>query len=161
MNTPTKEMIERMQASLGHEGVYVGNKTVERALTAALQSAADTPPPQTHLLGSQALLDVAAERQRQTGDEGWSPEHDNAHKNGELAGAAACYVLHSLDAKIQNIQLGHRVVQLARDLWPWGMFWWKPTDRRRDLVKAAALIIAEIERLDRAALAATATEGGR
>ena len=28
---------------------------------------------------------------------------------------------------------------------------WKPTDRRRDLVKAGALILAEIERLDRAA----------
>jgi hypothetical protein len=27
--------------------------------------------------------------------------------------------------------------------------WWKPKDRRRDLVRAAALIIAEIERLDR------------
>jgi hypothetical protein len=29
--------------------------------------------------------------------------------------------------------------------------WWKPTNRRRDLVKAGALILAEIERLDRAA----------
>ena len=32
------------------------------------------------------------------------------------------------------------------------MGWWKPTDCRRDLVKAGALILAEIERLDRAAL---------
>lgn len=120
------------------------------------------PAPQTNVQGpnfgshgsATAMFDVIAERLRQQEKEGWSPEHDNAHKNGELAGAAACYVLHGLDAKIQNIQLGHRVVQLARDLWPWGMFWWKPTDRRRDLVKAAALIIAEIERLDRAALAA-------
>ncbi len=47
----TKEMIERMQTALGREGVYVGNKTVERALTAALQSAADTPAPSSHLRG--------------------------------------------------------------------------------------------------------------
>lgn len=29
--------------------------------------------------------------------------------------------------------------------------WWKPKDRRRNLVKAGALIVAEIERLDRLA----------
>jgi hypothetical protein len=34
--------------------------------------------------------------------------------------------------------------------WPWLSKWWKPKDRRRDLVRAAALVIAEIERLDRA-----------
>jgi hypothetical protein len=43
--------------------------------------------------------------------------------------------------------------------WPptWGAEWWKPTGahddlnaRRRDLVKAGALVIAEIERIDRA-----------
>jgi hypothetical protein len=37
------------------------------------------------------------------------------------------------------------------DLWPWHDDWWKPKDRRRDLIRAAALIVAEIERLDRAA----------
>jgi hypothetical protein len=36
-------------------------------------------------------------------------------------------------------------------LWPWSVQWWKPKDRRRDLVRAGALIVAEIERLDRAA----------
>lgn len=38
--------------------------------------------------------------------------------------------------------------------WPlsWAKSWLKPKDRRRDLIRAAALIIAEIERLDRAAL---------
>ncbi|MBQ1766120.1 MAG: hypothetical protein IIZ92_24935, partial [Aquincola sp.] len=34
--------------------------------------------------------------------------------------------------------------------WPWGLKWWKPRGRRTNLVKAAALTIAEIERLDRA-----------
>lgn len=34
--------------------------------------------------------------------------------------------------------------------WPWNGRWWKPTNRRRDLIKAGALIVAEIERLDRA-----------
>lgn len=33
--------------------------------------------------------------------------------------------------------------------WPWSREWWKPKNPRRDLVKAGALIVAEIERLDR------------
>ena len=31
----------------------------------------------------------------------------------------------------------------------WDSEWWKPKDRRRDLIRAGALIVAEIERLDR------------
>ncbi len=34
--------------------------------------------------------------------------------------------------------------------WPWSSKWWKPKDRRRDLVRAGALIVAEIKRLERA-----------
>ena len=34
-------------------------------------------------------------------------------------------------------------------LWPWAAEWWKPKDCRRNLVRAGALILAEIERLDR------------
>ena len=36
-------------------------------------------------------------------------------------------------------------------LWPWKEAWWKPTpeDRIRELVKAGALIVAEIDRLRR------------
>jgi hypothetical protein len=43
----------------------------------------------------------------------------------------------------------------------WPQDWeFKPADPRRMLVKAGALILAEIERLDRAALAATEQKGG-
>ncbi|MGA4817142.1 hypothetical protein ACPA9J_29995 [Pseudomonas aeruginosa] len=35
--------------------------------------------------------------------------------------------------------------------WPWDEQWWKPTTVRRDMVKACALALAEIERLDRTA----------
>lgn len=34
--------------------------------------------------------------------------------------------------------------------WPWSRAWWKPASRRRCLIKAGALILAEIERIDRA-----------
>lgn len=90
--------------------------------------------------GSVAARDVLAERHRQMDVEGWTPEHDDHHRKGELAAAAACYA-HDLRK--------HRVA--SPPYWPWAEEWWKPTDRRRDLVKAGALIIAEIERLDRLA----------
>lgn len=85
---------------------------------------------------SQAADDVIAERQRQIEKEGWSAEHDYEHFNGDLSRAAACYALHNSGSAP------------PRDLWPWDMEWWKPKDRRRNLVRAAALLLAEIERLD-------------
>lgn len=86
-----------------------------------------------------ALDDIAAERRRQIEVEGWAPEHDDAHTDGHLTDAAACYAL------------GPDQMRAVWYLWPWDRHWWKPTTRRRDLVKAGALIVAEIERLDRKA----------
>lgn len=93
--------------------------------------------------------EIAAERARQITDERWTPHHDDDHREGELAGAAACYAMHNL--AIQSHILRSRVADLIVDLWPWHQHWWKPTTPRRNLVKAAALIVAEIERRDRAA----------
>ena len=64
---------------------------------------------------------------------------------GELAAAAACY--------ITNVCEGGDPEGEGRPPfgWPWSHDWWKPTNPRRDLVKAGALILAEIERLDRMA----------
>lgn len=88
---------------------------------------------------SDAARDVLAERARQMSAEGWTPEHDDEHSDGGLAKAAACYALG---------QTGHAGRGVSH--WPWAMEWWKPKDRRRNLIKAGALILAEIERLDRA-----------
>jgi hypothetical protein len=95
---------------------------------------------------SRALDDVAAERRRQIEVEGWGHDHDDAlHDNGALARAAACYALG------RSISIKGSVARRIPDfeLWPWDWKWWKPKDRRRDLVRAGALILAEIERLDR------------
>jgi hypothetical protein len=95
----------------------------------------------------QIMVEVVDERKRQMTAEGWTPPHDDAHRAGQLAGAAACYAMN--DLSIRNVELRHRVTSLLRDLWPWAQHWWKPSSPRRNLIKAAALIIAEIERLDR------------
>ncbi len=93
-----------------------------------------------------ALLAVAAERVRQVSVEGWTPEHDDRHVEYEMAAAAGTY------ARYAGLSRNDR--GLARGLtpvkWPWDSSWWKPTTRRRDLEKAGALIIAEMERLERA-----------
>lgn len=101
-----------------------------------------------------ALADIAAERQRQVQQEGWTLDHDDRHDAGEMARAAACYALNAgkdrseddFFAGVSNAAIHHS--------WPWDRSWWKPKDPRRDLVRAGALIVAEIERLDRAQVSA-------
>jgi len=104
---------------------------------------------------TQAVLDVLAERRRQIEAEGWTPEHDDAqHTAGELAGAAACYARHvNARAWVIDTPFDTYTTEVAPNEWPWEDWWWKPSTPRRDLVKAAALILAEIERLDRMAAA--------
>lgn len=94
------------------------------------------------------IEELAAERRRQIEAEGWSPEHDDEHRDGELAAAAAAYALHDLR--------GGFFGRWHSTIWPWALHWWKPKSRRRDLIRAAALIVAEIERLDRADASASA-----
>jgi len=104
---------------------------------------------------SAAVIDVLAERIRQVEVEGWTAEHDDQHARGELAEAAGIYALAAGSYDYRWVLANAPVNDLlaaAMRLWPWDRSWFKPEDRRRDLVKAGALILAEIERLDRAAL---------
>jgi hypothetical protein len=80
---------------------------------------------------------IAAERERQIKVEGHTAEHDAQHTKGQLAHAAVCYALPD------------RIPDAVMMIWPWPDEWWKPTpdDRIRELVKAGALIAAEIDRL--------------
>lgn len=91
-----------------------------------------------------AARDVLVECRRQVVAEGWTPKHDDDHNSGDLAKAAAAYAM----AAVSQTQ-GYTVNRPPL-LWPWDKAWWKPCDARRSLVKAGALILAEVERLDRA-----------
>lgn len=86
----------------------------------------------------QAWLDVQVERRRQVEAEGWTPEHDDLYCAAELPRAAAAYILNGANDE-------------APAIWPFVAKWWKPRDARSNYVRAGALILAEIERLDRAA----------
>lgn len=99
---------------------------------------------QAECAAARAVVDVLAERRRQVEVEGWTPEHDDKHDDGSLARAAACYARGS-----RHVDAG----RVFADMWPWDNRWWKPSrDQRRNLIKASALLLAEIERYDRAAL---------
>lgn len=89
---------------------------------------------------------IRMERLRQISAEGFSAEHDDRHRAGELLLAASLYY--------QNAIIRPRIVPLRADGapvgWPWDAEWWKPKDMYRDLVRAGALCLAEIRRLERA-----------
>lgn len=74
---------------------------------------------------------IKAERQRQIEQEGWTPEHDDQHYWRELVTAAGCYVG-------------------EKNPWPWPDSPPKLGDAQRNYTKAGALLLAEIDRLNRA-----------
>lgn len=87
---------------------------------------------------------ITEERARQISSEGWTAAHDAEHSRGEINQAAQCY---AVAAELQTNNVGDRV-QDTPDGWPWDCEWWKPSDDPvRNLVKAGALIAAEIDRI--------------
>ena len=106
------------------------------------------PQPLKRLSRTDSVIqEIANERRRQIEVERWDAEHDDLHDLNELARVAALYTHHA-GTKSKAVPMG----------WPqsWDESWWKPKDQRRDLVRAAALIVAEIERLDRKSAAKAA-----
>lgn len=99
-----------------------------------------TPALAEHVWFSKAFLEVGAERRRQIEEEGFDYVHDDRHKEGDLERAGAAYALVRC----------RRGGWFIADLWPFHSSWWKPRSHRENLVSAAALLIAAIERLDRA-----------
>lgn len=110
---------------------------------------------------------ISAERERQLSAEGWTAEHDDGHDDGSLALAACCY---AAPVKLfQRIDYADGVSY--HDPWPWGHggrgAGGNPDKRFRGtagnvlpdpesytdeqrldlLIKAGALIAAEIDRL--------------
>lgn len=83
---------------------------------------------------------ISTERQRQKTQEGWSPEHDDQWKNKELAKAALVYLAYYTSKAIWLTITSH---------WPWSEKTWKPKNSIRNLVRAGALIAAEIDRYKR------------
>lgn len=147
-DSPIHTVASSIEDQLRMEGYRVSPVTYMRAAQAAV-AALDAPAlrredegsggsmtcqcnhaPCEHACDGASL--VAAERRRQIEAEGWSPDHDDQWDRGEMAYAAAKYA-----------------APMAPIDWPWDEQWWKPKDRLSNLVRAGALIAAEIDRMHR------------
>lgn len=93
---------------------------------------------------------IAQERRRQIEGERFDPTADQQYHQGELAQAAACYVRLEAMRSVAATVPGTAVDDRVPPEWPWARCWWKPKDRRSNLVRAGALIAAELDRMDRA-----------
>ena len=153
MNTEYQRAIADAVARISATTVALSGETPEELRRAIADRVADLGKPTNRAAvevpaaeGSAAMRDVAAERRRQIEVEGWTPEHDDKHRSGGMAVAAACY---ALAGTMPDRPLGEILTKLW--VWTgWAISWWKPKDRRHNLIRAGALILAEIERLDRA-----------
>lgn len=93
---------------------------------------------------SKVLKDVGVERRRQIAL-GYTPEHDDKDLPGEHALAAVAY---AINAAYQRA--GKPIPDTALDIYPWDQCSFSPDDDPRDnLITAAALLVAEAERIDR------------
>lgn len=138
------ERLEALQAAAqcGLEGLVA----VEAAMTAVRLKPGETPPA---LTGAQL---IAEEVHRQRTEKFLSIENDailygEAPRAGQLALAAGCYAMH---AGWPESQEGGYASEPAPpdDVWPWQPEHWKPESPRADLIKAGALIAAQIDLLD-------------
>lgn len=94
---------------------------------------------------------IAEERTRQILVEGWTAEHDDIHTDCQLLDAAICYG-GLAGSQMLDKDKGSEAKAALLGGWPWASEWWKPSeDPIRNLVKAGALIAAEIDRLQRKA----------
>lgn len=163
--TPSAEMIERARGIRrkfeqlllddydGARIVAVTNE-IEQDMIAAFAAEAALALEQLGVVG-----EFAAERKRQIEEEGWTAQHDAAHEKGDMARAAGWYAicawLHGFTDCVGPTHpdsIANKLFAHPSYGWPWHLIYWKPKNPRRDLIRAGALIVAEIERLDRRSL---------
>jgi hypothetical protein len=96
----------------------------------------------------------AAERRRQIDAEGYDRAHDSDHTRGELFLAALAYwqrcVGVTMPTRLAWAASGRSRCRVPVPvIWPWDAEFWKPKSKKRDLERAGALCLAELERLGR------------
>ena len=88
---------------------------------------------------------ISLERDRQINSHGYNAEHDQAENpNHELAQAASTY----LNVAINEMTGSPIDAKMFAQMWPnsWPKSSYKPESKMRNLIRAAALIAAEIDK---------------
>lgn len=78
---------------------------------------------------------IEQERKRQIEVEGYDALHDFREPLNCIVSAAISYAMCDID------------MEEAEAWWHWDFMYWKPKDRRRNLVRAGALIAAAIDKI--------------
>lgn len=78
---------------------------------------------------------IAAERERQIKVEGYDTKHDFNEPLDSIVSAAVSYALVDIDKN------------QAEKWWKWEWKFWKPKDRKRNLIRAGALIAAALDKI--------------
>lgn len=89
--------------------------------------------------GGEGSIRIWLERKRQSAEEGYDDEHDDALGLTDLVDAAVAYICAFRDPLSQDTTTDWT------DWWPWSPEAFKPSDLVRNLVKAGALIAAAID----------------
>jgi hypothetical protein len=96
----------------------------------------------------QLLNDIALERMRL--EERSPPEHDDVQDMGELARAAAAYALVGAAGSVPgHLPIRQILTQRSNRCWPFDERGPKPRPAREAYLIACALLMAELERIDR------------
>lgn len=99
---------------------------------------------------SEAFALVETERERQI-SKGFDIKHDDSYNLGELAGAAASYALACTplvgEPDLYTVAGDGKSMPVT---WPWDHKYWQPESEKENLVKAGALIMAQLEKVIRA-----------
>lgn len=82
---------------------------------------------------------IEKERKRQVSEKGYTAKHDDAHKSGQIANHAAALATTWLDCVDTMYPYSEEAIKMGL----------KNQDRKTQLIKAGALIVAELERLER------------
>lgn len=96
---------------------------------------------------NKAGRDVLAERERQIKELQYTPKHDAFYEPGSLARAAGVYALRAFSDNAEAWDGGSVAFE---NFWPWREESYNPKSPRENLVRAAALLLAEIDKYDAA-----------
>jgi hypothetical protein len=127
-------------------GKSVSNEVPEETV---LRAVAVCPECVEHSWTASAGVLLIADKARTNREhKGYTPEHDDLHDLSELIHAALAYANVAL---LQDYKGDNELAKERPTHWPFEPDAWKPSDDPiRNLVHAGALIVAEIERLQRA-----------
>lgn len=103
------------------------------------------------LLSNTGVGAIAEERQRHITEKGFTAEHDDQHRHGELCKVAAILAVNGTDATVEDIEVSFHNYSTGEDVWGLEDKLSGDENAIHRLKVAGALIAAEIDRIQRSA----------